>query len=106
MTEWVTVASVDDLPDGDMIGATVADVDVLVVNLGGQYRAIGAECTHEGCDLQDGELDPEDGVVTCACHGSMFDLETGEAVGPPADVAEPVYQVRVVGDDVQIAHRA
>jgi 3-phenylpropionate/trans-cinnamate dioxygenase ferredoxin subunit len=106
VTEWVTVASIDELPEGGMIGATVAGVDVLVANLGGRYRAIGSECTHASCELHDGELDAEEGVVTCACHGSMFDLETGAAVAPPADEPEPVYQVRVHGDELQVAKPA
>jgi nitrite reductase/ring-hydroxylating ferredoxin subunit len=106
MTEWVAVAKVDDLPEGGMIGATIEGVDVLVANLGGHYRAIGSECTHASCDLHDGELDAEEGVVTCACHGSMFDLETGAVVAPPADEPEPVYQVRVDGDELQVAKPA
>jgi nitrite reductase/ring-hydroxylating ferredoxin subunit len=39
----------------------------------------------------------------CGCHGSIFDLTTGEAVGPPAEDPEPVYLVRVEGDEVQVA---
>jgi nitrite reductase/ring-hydroxylating ferredoxin subunit len=106
MTEWVAVAKVDDLPEGGMIGATIEGVDVLVANLGGHYRAIGSECTHASCDLHDGELDAEEGVVTCDCHGSMFDLETGAVVAPPADEPEPVYQVRIDGDELQVAKPA
>lgn len=103
MAEWVTVASVEDVPEGGMVGVTVGDVGVLVANVGGRLRAIGSECTHEGCDLEEGELDPEDGTVTCVCHGSIFDLDTGEAVGPPADEPEPVFDVRVEGGEVQVA---
>lgn len=104
MAAWTTVARVADLPEGQMIGATVAGVDVLVANVRGEYRSIGSECTHAGCMLhEDGELDEEQGVVTCLCHGSMFDLQTGEAVGPPADAAEPVYRVRAQGEIIQVA---
>jgi nitrite reductase/ring-hydroxylating ferredoxin subunit len=106
MTEWVTVARVDALAEGEMIGATVDGVQLLVANLGERYRSIGSECTHAGCELHEGELDAEEGLVTCACHGSMFDLDSGEAVAPPADEPEPVYRVRVDGDEVQVAKPA
>jgi nitrite reductase/ring-hydroxylating ferredoxin subunit len=33
----------------------------------------------------------------------MFDLETGEVVAPPAQDPEPVYQVRVEPDEIQVA---
>jgi nitrite reductase/ring-hydroxylating ferredoxin subunit len=87
-----------------MLGVNVDGADVLVVKLGDRYAAIGAECTHAGCILsEDGELDVQQGVVTCMCHGSVFDLETGEAVGPPASVGVRVYKVRVAGDEIQVA---
>lgn len=102
MPEWTTVARAGELSEGEMTGGTVADEEVLIVNLGGRYRAVGATCTHAGCSLvDDGELDQ--GSVTCACHGSVFDLETGVAVGPPADEPLPVYEARVEGDEVQVA---
>jgi nitrite reductase/ring-hydroxylating ferredoxin subunit len=106
VAEWVTVARADEVPDGGMAGGTVDGVDVLVANLGGRHVAIGAECTHAGCMLYEGELDPDDGVVTCPCHGSMFDVQTGEVVAPPADAPEPVYEVRVEGEEVQVARPA
>jgi nitrite reductase/ring-hydroxylating ferredoxin subunit len=63
---------------------------------------VGATCTHAGCNLaEDGEL--EGSEVNCLCHGSIFDLETGQAVGPPAEEAVPVYQVRQEGDEIQVA---
>jgi nitrite reductase/ring-hydroxylating ferredoxin subunit len=102
MAEWATVAKAGELADGQMAGVSVAGDEVLLVNLGGEYRAVGSTCTHAGCSLaDDGELDG--GTVTCGCHGSIFDLETGEAVGPPADEPVPVYEVRVEGDQVQVA---
>ena len=101
MSEWVSVAKTEDVPEGKMVGATVDDVDLLVANVGGRYRAMGAVCTHEGGPLADGELD--DNVVTCPWHGGQFDVKTGEVWGPPPAEDEPVYEVRVEGDDIQVA---
>lgn len=102
---WTTVTSVADLPEGEMAAFPVEGEDVLVANAGGAYRAIGATCTHAGCNLAlDGLL--EDSTVSCMCHGSIFDLETGEAVGPPATESVPAYDVRIEGEEIQVAPRA
>jgi nitrite reductase/ring-hydroxylating ferredoxin subunit len=102
MAEWTTVASTADIAEGEMVGGTVDGEDVLVAKLSGEYRAIGAICTHAGCNLaNDGMLESD--TVMCGCHGSIFDLASGEAVGPPAEEPEPVYRVRVEGDQVQLA---
>ena len=102
MPEWTTVASAADIAEGEMVGGTVDGEELLVANLGAEYRAIGAICTHAGCNLaDDGMLETD--TVMCGCHGSIFDLATGEAVGPPAEEPEPVYRVRVEGDEVQVA---
>ena len=104
MPEWVTVAKTEDLPEGEMIGATVDGLELLVTNVGGQYRAIGSVCTHEGGPLAEG--DPYSSIVTCPWHGSEFDLETGKAETPPATEPEPVYEVRVEGYEIQVAKPA
>jgi nitrite reductase/ring-hydroxylating ferredoxin subunit len=92
------------VPEGEMIGVTVEGLELLVANVGGQYRAIGSICTHEGGPLAEGDL--YDSIVTCPWHGSEFDVETGEAVTPPAMEPEPVYEVRVEGDEIQVARPA
>lgn len=104
MPEWVTVAKTEDVPEGQMIGATVGGLELLVANVGGQYRAIGSVCTHEGGPLAEGDL--YDSIVTCPWHGSEFDVGTGEAETPPATEPEPVYAVRVEGDEIQVARPA
>lgn len=104
MSEWVTVAKMDEVPEGEMIGTEVDGAALLVANVGGEYRAIGSVCTHAEGPLHEGEL--EDRTVTCPWHGSVFDLETGEASGPPATEPVPVYQVRVEGDEIQVAKPA
>src|SRR6266540_880717 len=104
MPEWLKVEKKENVPEGEKISATLDGVDVLVANVGGGYRAIGSVCTHEGGPLADGDL--YDGIVTCPWHGSEFDVETGEAVTPPAAEPETVYEVRVEGDEIQVAKPA
>jgi nitrite reductase/ring-hydroxylating ferredoxin subunit len=52
MTAWVTVANVEDLPQGETLGVTVDGTDVLVVNLRDRYVEIGAARTHAGLPPQ------------------------------------------------------
>ena len=101
MTEWATIAKTDEVPQGQMIGTTVDGVEVLVANVEGNYHAIASICTHEGGDLADGWIDGRE--VTCPLHGSVFDLATGEVAGPPADEPVPVFDLRIEGDEIQIA---
>jgi nitrite reductase/ring-hydroxylating ferredoxin subunit len=101
MPDWVTVAKTGDLPEGQMIGVALDGVEVLVANVGGQYHAIGSVCTHEGGPLADGDL--YEGVVTCPWHGSAFDVTTGEVEMSPATEPEPVHEVRIEGDEIQVA---
>jgi 3-phenylpropionate/trans-cinnamate dioxygenase ferredoxin subunit len=100
---WVAVASVADVAEGHLLGVEVDGADVVVANLGDRYVAFGGECTHAGCPLSDGELDAERGHLTCWCHGSVFDVTTGEVVEPPAEGALPVYDVRVEGGNIELA---
>ena len=73
----------------------------MVVNVGGTIHAVDGVCTHEYCELDRGFLSPA-GVsaptLTCPLHLSRFDLGTGEALDPPADVPLGVHRVSVDGD--------
>ena len=72
--------------------------DILVANVEGRLRAIGAICTHREWDLSEGDLGGNS--VTCAGHGSVFDLETGKGEFVRPIPPEPVYPVTVDGEDV------
>jgi nitrite reductase/ring-hydroxylating ferredoxin subunit len=98
--EWMTVAAADDLAEGELMGTIVDGEDVVVAKVSGELRALGGACTHEGGPLSEGEI--EDGTVMCPWHGSMFDLQTGQAVAPPATEGVAVYEVRVHAGDIQV----
>ena len=104
MTEFTTVVKVSEIGPGQVKKVELGGRGpVCVANVGGVFYAIGSECTHSGGPLAEGEL--EGTVVTCPWHGAMFDVTTGEVQGPPAEDPEPAYEVRVEGDEVQVAVR-
>jgi 3-phenylpropionate/trans-cinnamate dioxygenase ferredoxin component len=83
------------------IKAIVADgKEILVVNIGTTFTAIGNKCTHMGCKLSGGKIEGD--VVRCPCHGSMFNVRTGEVVRGPAKKSEPVYTVTVENGELSI----
>ena len=82
-----------------MLMVQVDGTDILLVHdASGSLRATQGICTHEYFELDKGFL--TDTTLTCALHLSRFDLETGEALDPPAELPLALYPVSV--EDGQI----
>jgi cytochrome P450/nitrite reductase/ring-hydroxylating ferredoxin subunit len=92
---WHEVGAAGDEPDGTLRRVVVGDTAVCVARSGGDWLAFDDTCTHEECSLGGGELDGE--VVICPCHGSEFDIRTGDVVTPPALDPLPIYEAREDG---------
>ena len=100
MAEFVTVGGAADIPEGEKRLFTVGDVPVNVARIDGNLYAFSDICTHQGCNLNPSELEGDE--IECECHGSVFDVTTGEVISPPAQDSLPVYPVREDGGSVQI----
>ena len=89
-----------DIPQGGLVVADVRGTRIAVANVEGTYYAFDDTCTHRQCSLAEGELDGT--TIVCACHGSEFDIATGEVLNGPA--LEPVasYEVRVEDGGIQV----
>jgi 3-phenylpropionate/trans-cinnamate dioxygenase ferredoxin subunit len=94
----VAVGTVADVPPGTMQMVQVDGTDILVVNSEDRLYAMQGICSHEYFELDKGFLTGDS--ITCALHLSRFDLATGEALDPPAEIPLAVYQVEVEGDAV------
>jgi 3-phenylpropionate/trans-cinnamate dioxygenase ferredoxin subunit len=79
---------------------TVAGEDVLIVRLGDDVYAVSEHCTHEETSLLDGTL--HEGTISCPQHGARFELETGEALTPPAFENLKTYPVRVENGNIEV----
>lgn len=100
MAEWVRVGAAGEIPDGEMNSFAVGERQVAVANLEGDLHAFDDVCTHQQCSLAEGDLDGT--IVECPCHGSQFDVITGENVQGPATDAVDVYEVREEDGALQV----
>ena len=73
---------------------------VLVVNRGGEVRAMQGICSHEYFELDKGFLTA--GTLTCALHLSRFSLDDGEPLDPPAELPLAIYPTFVEDGRVMI----
>ena len=100
MAEFITVGRPDDVPEGEIRQFQVGGEDVAVANVDGELHAFSDVCTHLQCSLAEGDL--EGTTVTCMCHGSQFDVTTGDVLNGPATEPVQTFRVAVDGDQLRI----
>jgi 3-phenylpropionate/trans-cinnamate dioxygenase ferredoxin component len=78
----VRIGNAGDVGEGQMRVFEVEGTRVNVANASGHLYAFDDACTHAGCSLANGDLAGT--TVTCACHGSQFDVTSGAVLRGPA----------------------
>jgi len=94
------VARSGQVPDGYVRRFYVDELECAIARLNGKAYATSNYCTHLDCLLSSGKL-IDDGIK-CSCHGSVFDLDTGEPIYPPATEPIQVYPVREEDGEVYV----
>ena len=101
MADFVTVGDASEVPEGEVKAFDVSGAEVAVARVDGELFGFSDICTHRHCNLSSGgELD--DHTIECECHGSMFDIRTGEVVNPPAEDPLETFQVQETDGQIQI----
>lgn len=91
------LAATADIPVGSGVIFSSARV-VVTQPEAGDFRCFSAVCTHTGCLVTGiGE------TITCPCHGSQFDIATGEVLGGPAPGPLPQVDFTVENDEVVLS---
>ena len=98
---FVTVARVGEIPEGGVKVVRLDDLPIAVFHVDGDYYALEDVCTHDGGPLAEGRLDGD--VIECPRHGARFAVKTGAVLGLPAMVPVPTFEVRVHGEEIQVA---
>lgn len=82
-------------------GGTVVESAQVVVTqpAEGDFKAFSAVCPHQGCLVSD----VREGAIVCPCHGSRFDIATGEVVTGPARSGLEEKQVTVDDEGISVS---
>ncbi len=94
------VAAAGEVAPGSALLVEAAGQEIALFNLGGEIFAIDNMCPHSGGPLAEGYVQGD--RVTCPWHGSIFNIKTGDAIGPPAMEGVATYGVHVTEDDIEI----
>ena len=79
----------------------ISNLPLLVIQREDGIWAIEDRCSHADCAFStDGEIDGYTAI--CDCHGSEFDIRTGEVLFSPADEPIRVLKTRIVDDRVEV----
>ena len=100
MSKAVKVATTSEVPPGTGKVVQADGLDIALFNVEGTFFAIDNTCTHAGGPLSEGEMNGVE--VTCPWHGGVFDVTTGEVLGPPPGRAVNRHNVRVDGSDIEV----
>ena len=100
MPNYVKVASVSQVAPGTGMVATVNDKEVAIFNVDGTFYAMDNTCKHRGGPLGEGELEGD--TVTCPWHAWQYNVKSGNCLTKEG-IKMDCYEVRVEGEDVQIA---
>jgi 3-phenylpropionate/trans-cinnamate dioxygenase ferredoxin subunit len=99
----VEVCKLADLAPNSATKVIVEGRPVSLIRIGDDVYAIGDTCSHAEVSLSEGELFCDTKEIECWKHGSLFSIETGEALTLPATQPVPVYAASVVEDAVFVA---
>ena len=101
MTDFIKVAEIDDLEDGELMAVEVDGEPICLAMVDGTVCAFTDNCTHISGPLNEGELDGV--ILTCPWHGAQFDVRTGKVLRGPARQDIATYPVKVEGNAILIS---
>jgi len=100
MSQWIPVAALSDLAEGEALAVDVAGEAVCLYNLEGTVYATQDTCTHAEASLAQGYIDGD--CIECPLHQALFHIPTGEARTAPAGVNLRVFPVRVTAGTIEV----
>ena len=95
---WHAVKPAQDIEQNRYERIELADLDILVFNLDGQFYALEDRCTHDDAGLDGGDI--ENGCIKCPRHGACFDIRSGDAMSAPAYEATDSFECRVNAEGI------
>lgn len=105
--DWTDAAGSAEVVEDRPLRVDVAGQAIVLVRTGAGLFAMGATCSHWAGPMEEGSLARgEDACLECPWHGSRFRLADGSVARGPATSAQLSYDVRTMGDRVEVRVRA
>jgi nitrite reductase/ring-hydroxylating ferredoxin subunit len=99
---WREVATTDDAARArPWLPVEVEGTRLVLAAVDGAWYAVEDQCSHAGCPFSS-EAALEGSTIVCNCHGSEFDLASGEVRRGPAEYAIRTLPVRVVDKRIEV----
>lgn len=101
MADFKKVASIGDIPAGEMLIVEVDGDEIALANVDGEIYAFANDCTHRGAPLGEGILEGD--IVECPLHQGRFNVRTGAVLDAPPTSPVATFQVQLEGDEIRVA---
>ena len=96
IAEATEIARTDEVAPGAAKPFAYDQIQCLLINLNGEFRAFSRVCTHLSCNV---DWDAGAHVFTCPCHAGIFDANGRNIAGPPPKPL-PRVRLRVAGGKI------
>ena len=84
---WIPIPVPNELAPGAIVRVLAGERRLAALRHRGEWRVFDDACTHARCAFsKKGEVDTEQGILICNCHGAEFSLADGSVLLEPADV--------------------
>ncbi|MCX8191961.1 MAG: Rieske (2Fe-2S) protein [Nitrososphaerales archaeon] len=91
MNRYIKVAQAEEVPKNGMKLVKVNQLEVLLININGNFYAIDNRCPHMGYPLFFGRLDGR--ILRCGFHYADFDIESGKPLNGVTE--RPLQKIRL-----------
>jgi nitrite reductase/ring-hydroxylating ferredoxin subunit len=100
LASWIKACTKDQVGNNEMFSFDHKEKRLLITNLNGTIYATDRICTHAEADLSSGFLSDEG--VRCPLHLSVFNLENGKPLNPPAEGPLKTYNVKIDQNEIYV----
>ena len=99
---WREVATSDEAARArPWLPVEVNGLQLVLAALNDSWYAVEDQCSHAGCPFSS-EASLEGSTIVCNCHGSEFDLATGEVLRGPAEYPIRTIPARERGGRIEV----
>ena len=94
----IRIATLSELPEGRGTAVNAGEHRLVIFRIGAHAYALDNSCPHAGAPLHLGRVRERE--ITCARHGWVFDIVTGESIPHNPAFNASSYPVKIVNGEV------